>query len=187
MADYTNWLKQCVYRYEGTAPLNVYQGAGPGNTSFIFYGTAIVDETQLQDIFAQHGGKYGVRVEWMFQQKGQILVSKYQSSVDENTMMLEGLGAGAESVHFDDGDLIEVITKPNKLQDTVDIFELEDIQLLKHMLIWTPRNLIPINDDAIRPFFSASLFSMISVKFLYAALSSGSGRAPKEGATFPIK
>ena len=73
--------------------------------------------------------------------------SKYQSSVDENTMMLEGLGAGAESVHFDDGDLIEVITKPNKLQDTVDIFELEDIQLLKHMLIWTPRNLIPINDD----------------------------------------
>ena len=25
--------------------------------------------------------------------------------------------------------------------------ELEDIQLLKHMLIWTPRNLIPINDD----------------------------------------
>ena len=147
MADYTNWLKQCVYRYEGTAPLNVYQGAGPGNTSFIFYGTAIVDETQLQDIFAQNGGKYGVRVEWMFQQKGQILVSKYQSSVDENTMMLEGLGAGAESVHFDDGDLIEVITKPNKLQDTVDIFELEDIQLLKHMLIWTPRNLIPINDD----------------------------------------
>ncbi len=147
MADYTNWLKQCVYRYEGTAPLTVFQGAGPGNTSFIFYGTEAVDEQQLQELFAQHGGKYGVRVEWMFQQKGQILVSKLRSGVDENTMMLEGLGAGAESVHFDDGDLIEVLTKPNKLQDTTDIFELEDIEVLKSMLIWMPRQLIPVNDE----------------------------------------
>lgn len=147
MADYTNWLKQCVYRYEGTAPLHVFQGAGPGNTSFIFYGTDAVNEQQLQELFAQHGGKYGVRVEWMFQQKGQILVSKLRSGVDENTMMLEGLGAGAESVHFDDGDLIEVLTKPNKLQDTADIFELEDIQILKSMLIWMPRQLIPVNDE----------------------------------------
>ncbi len=147
MADYTNWLKQCVYRYEGTAPLNIFQGAGPGNTSFIFYGNDAVNEQQLQDIFLQYGGKYGVRVEWMFQQKGQILVSKLRSGVDENTMMLEGLGAGAESVHFDDGDLIEVLTKPHKLQDTADIFELEDIEILKSMLIWMPRQLIPVNDE----------------------------------------
>ena len=62
-------------------------------------------------------------------------------------MMLEGLGAGAESVHFDDGDLMEILTKPNKLQDIADIFELEDIQLLKSMLILIPRELIPVNDD----------------------------------------
>lgn len=147
MADYTNWLKQCVYRYEGTEPLKTFQGAGPGNTSFIFYGNALVEEAQLEEIFARHNGKYGVRVEWMFRQSGQILVSKYRSGVDENTMMLEGLGAGAESVHFDDGDLIEVLTKPNKLQDTVDIFELEDIEILKSMLIWKPNALIPIHDD----------------------------------------
>ena len=147
MADYTNWLKECVYRYEGTAPLRLFQGAGPGNTSFIFYGTDAVNEENLQDIFARHGGKYGVRVEWMFQQKGQILISKLRSGVDENTMVLEGLGAGAEKVHFDDGDLMEVITKSNKLQDTADIFELEDIDMLKSMLVWMPRDLLPINDD----------------------------------------
>lgn len=147
MADYTNWMKHCVYRYYDPAQLKVFQGAGPGNTSFIFYGTEVVDETRLEEAFASHGGKYGVRVEWMFRQSGQILVSKYQSGADENTMMLEGMGAGAESVHFDDGDLIEVLTKPNKLQDTVDIFELEDIQILQYMQIWMPRNLIPINDD----------------------------------------
>ncbi len=147
MADYTNWLKQCVYRYEGTAPLKLYQGAGPSNTSLIFYGTDAVDEVQLTEVFARNGGKYGVRVDWMFRQSGQILVSKLRSGIDENTMVLEGLGAGAESVHFDDGDLMEVLTKPNKLQDTADIFELEDIELLKSMLIWIPRSLIPIEDD----------------------------------------
>ena len=83
----------------------------------------------------------------MFRQSGQILVSKYQSGIDENTLVLEGMGAGAESVHFDDGDLMEVLTKPNKLQDTADIFELEDIEILKCMLIWKPNALIPVNDD----------------------------------------
>ena len=47
MADYTNWLKQCVYRYEGAEPIKTFQGAGPGNTSFIFYGTEQVDEIIL--------------------------------------------------------------------------------------------------------------------------------------------
>ncbi len=147
MADYTNWLKQCVYRYEGTAPLKLYQGVGPSNTSLIFYGNDAVDEAKLAEVFARNGGKYGVRVDWMFRQSGQILVSKLRSGVDENTMVLEGLGAGAESVHFDDGDLMEVLTKPNKLQDTADIFELEDIELLKSMMIWIPRSLIPTEDD----------------------------------------
>ena len=147
MADYTNWLKQCVYREEDAESVQTFQGAGPGNTSFIFYGSDRVDEAKLQDVFARHNGKYGVRVEWMFRQSGQILVSKYRSGIDENTLVLEGMGAGAESVHFDDGDLMEVLTKPNKLQDTVDIFDLEDIEILKSMLIWRPNALQPIHDD----------------------------------------
>ena len=148
MADYTNWLKQCAYRYEGEASIKTFQGAGPDHTSFIFYGTDAVDENQLADCFTRHGGQYGVRVEWMFRQSGQILVSKLRSGIDENTLVLEGMGAGAESVHFDDGDLMEVITKLNKLQDMIDIFELEDIEILKSMVIWKPRDLLPINDDA---------------------------------------
>jgi transcriptional/translational regulatory protein YebC/TACO1 len=42
---------------------------------------------------------------------------------------------------------MEVLTKPNKLQDTVDIFDLEDIEILKSMVIWKPNALLPINDD----------------------------------------
>lgn len=147
MADYTNWLKQCAYRYEGTLPLKIFQGTGPSNTSFLFYGTNEVSEEQVRACFAQYNGTYGVRVDWLFRQNGQILVSKLQSGMDENTMMLEGLGAGAERVHFDDGDLMEVLTKPNRLQDTADIFDLEDIQILKKMLVWIPREWVTVNEE----------------------------------------
>ena len=47
MADYTNWMKRCVYRNgAGDEPV-IYQGRGPGNTSFIFYGVPGLDEAEL--------------------------------------------------------------------------------------------------------------------------------------------
>lgn len=149
MADYTNWLKRCVYRGRGMAELTLYQGLGPGNTSFIFYGRPELEEQQLADIFARHGGKYGQPVRWLFQERGQILVSKRQSGVDENTLMLEGLGAGADDVRFDDGDIMEIVTRPRKLQDVADILELEDIPLLQAGIVWVPQSLVPVNDDAV--------------------------------------
>lgn len=147
MADYTGWLKRCVYRAADQQELALYQGNGPGHTSFIFYGLPGLDEQQLADCFARYGGTYGQRVAWLFQKRGQILVSKYQSGVDENTLVLEGLSAGADDVRFDESDLMEVITKPHKLQQIVDILELEDIPLLRQGLVLAPRDLVPVQDD----------------------------------------
>lgn len=59
MADYRNWLRHCVYRRLGQQEPVLYQGLGPGNTAFIFYGKAGLDETVLADCFSRHGGKYG--------------------------------------------------------------------------------------------------------------------------------
>lgn len=146
MADYTNWLNRCVYRNTKQQTLQLYQGLGPGNTAFIFYGLPGIDQQQLATCFEQHGGKYGQQVHWLFQQRGQILISKWQSSVDENTMMLEGLGAGADEVRFDDSDLMEILTKPHKLQSVVDVLDLEDMPLLQAGLVWMPRSLVPIED-----------------------------------------
>lgn len=147
VADYTNWMKRCVYRNgEGEEPV-LYQGMGPGNTSFIFYGVSGLDETELADCFARHGGKYGQRVEWMYQKRGQVLVSKFQSGVDENTLVLEGIGAGADDVRFDDGDLMEIVVKSAKLQSVIDILDLEDIPLVWAGNILVPRDLVPVHDD----------------------------------------
>lgn len=145
--DYTSWLKRCVYRGADRQELAVYQGLGPGNTAFLFYGRARLDEDALAACFARHGGKYGQKVDWLFQRRGQILISKLQSGVDENTLVLEGLGAGADDVRFDEGDLVEILTKPRKLQEIADILELEEIALLQAGLIWLPASLVPVQDE----------------------------------------
>lgn len=147
MADYTGWLKRCAYRSTDSQKVAVYQGLGPGNTAFLFYGRAGLDEEKLAHCFARHGGQYGKKVDWLFQRRGQILISKRQSGVDENTLVLEGLGAGADDVRFDEGDLVEMLTKPHKLQEIADILELEEIALLQAGIIWLPTSLVPVQDD----------------------------------------
>lgn len=146
MADYRNWLKRCVYRKHAQQELVLYQGLGPGNTAFIFYGLPGLEEQLFVDCFAQYGGKYGQQIHWLFQQKGQVLVSKWQSGIDENTLLLEGLGAGADDALFDDGDLMEILTKPHKLQNMLDILELEDIPVLQAGFVWMPQALVPVED-----------------------------------------
>lgn len=149
MADYKDWMKHCVYRHVDRTDLALYQGVGPGKTAYIFYGLPELDEVQLARCFTRYGGVYGQKVEWLFQQRGQILVSKYQSGIDENVLVLEGMSAGAQDVCFDDGDLVEIVTKANRMQSVADILEMEDILQLRTSLIYEPREWIAIHEDAV--------------------------------------
>ncbi|MBR6755803.1 MAG: YebC/PmpR family DNA-binding transcriptional regulator [Peptococcaceae bacterium] len=145
MADYTDWLTKCAFHLPNKSDLNLYQGIGPGGCALLLYGLG-ANEEKLADIFAAYGGKYGQQVSWLFGEKGQVLISKYQSNCDENTLMLEGLGAGAEDVRFNDGDLVELITKKNKLQDVVDILKIEEIPILRSSVIVWPQQQVVIQE-----------------------------------------
>ena len=138
MADYRTWLKRCVYR-ANTEKECLYQGLGPGNTALFFYGAPGVDESLLTDCFVRNGGVYGKCMAWMFQEKGQILISKQRSGLDENTLVLEGLGAGAENVLFDEGDLVELWTKPSNVFEIADILQFEGIPLLQKGKVLFPK------------------------------------------------
>lgn len=146
MADYTDWLTKCAFHLANKTDLKLYQGVGPGGCALMFYGLD-ADEAKLAEIFSACGGKYGQQVSWLFAEKGQILISKYQSNCDENTLMLEGLGAGAEDVRFNDADLVELLTKKNKLQDVVDILEIEEIPILRAGLIAWPQQQVLIQES----------------------------------------
>lgn len=147
MADYRNWQYLCVYRGKGKEP-NVYSGIGPGNTGILLYGSPDLDVAGLAQLFADYGGRFGENVQWKFQEKGQILLSKRANLVDEGTIVLEALGSGAEDVLFDDGDLMEIRTRRNRLQDVADVLELEDVEVLHAGVVWMPRQAVPVEDAA---------------------------------------
>lgn len=145
MADYTDWLIKCAYHLPAAKDLQLYQGIGPGGCALLFYGVG-VDEDWLNERFAACGGRYGQQVAWMFGEKGQILISKYQSNQDENMLLLEGLGAGAEDVRFNDGDLVEMLTAKSMLATVLDVLEIEEIPVVRAGLIAWPQQQVVIHD-----------------------------------------
>lgn len=143
--DYRNWQHLCVYRGKGKEPV-MYTGLGPGNVAIVLYGSPDLDKELLARKFEEYGGKTDINVRWIFQEKGQILISKRDNFTDETTIVLEALGSGAEDVLFDEGDLMEVRTRSAKLRDVADVLELEDVEMLKAGIVWMPREMIPVED-----------------------------------------
>ncbi len=150
--EYRDWLPRCAYRGEAVRracgrPV-CYEGEGPGGCAFLFYGAPGL-ESVLEDCFARCGGQFGRKVAWLFAERGQILISKRQSGADADTLVLEGLGAGADDVRFGDGDLVEILTKPHRLAEIQSILELEEIAMLQADIVRLPRERTAVYDDAV--------------------------------------
>ena len=94
-----------------------YEGYGPG-------GVAVLVETmtdnrnrtvsEIRSIFAKNGGSLGEQgcVAWLFDPKG--LISVPRDRVDEDTVMMAALEAGAEDVRVEE-ETYDVITAPEDL------------------------------------------------------------------------
>ena len=77
----------------------VYEGYGPGNVAVMV--KCLTDNktrtvANVRTAFSKNGGRFGETVNWMFEEKGQILYPK--AVADEETMMLTAIEAGAEDV-----------------------------------------------------------------------------------------
>lgn len=90
----------------------VYEGYGPGGVAVLV--NCLTDNrnrtvAELRSAFSKNGGSLGESgcVAWMFDPKGIITIQK--DSVDEDTLMLAALDAGAEDIRAE-GDTYEVFT-----------------------------------------------------------------------------
>ncbi len=127
-----------------------YEGYGPN-------GVAVIVETltdnrnrtaaDMRHYFDKYGGNLGTSgsVAWMFDSKGIILVSN-DGSVDEDTIMMDALDAGADDFSTED-DIFEISTAPEtfaKVRDALEEkgykFETCEIQLI-------PQNYISLTDE----------------------------------------
>jgi len=95
-----------------------YEGYGPGGVAVMV--SCLTDNrnrtvAELRVAFSRNGGSLGESgcVGWMFDQKGIVTVDK--SAVDEDTLMLAAMDAGAEDIRAE-GDIYEVLSAPEDLQ-----------------------------------------------------------------------
>ncbi|HIE03886.1 MAG TPA: YebC/PmpR family DNA-binding transcriptional regulator, partial [Candidatus Latescibacteria bacterium] len=93
--------------------------------------------------FERHGGHLGENgsVSWMFQNKGLIVLER--NVVDEETLMMVALEAGAEDIR-EMGDTYEVITEPGDLEDVKKALEENGIPYIQAELTKLPQTTVHV-------------------------------------------
>lgn len=99
----------------------VYEGYGPGGIAL--YMEIMSDNrnrtaSEIRHLLSKHGGNLGETgcVAWMFKRKGQIVVDLEKNALDEDTIMITAIEAGAEDVISEDN-LINIYTVSSELED----------------------------------------------------------------------
>lgn len=123
-----------------------YEGYAPGGVAIIVDVTTDNRNRTVADIrrvFDKAGGNLGQAgcVGWMFDRKGQIIVTK-EACTEEKIMEL-ALEAGAEDV-ADGGEVWQIFTDPTELYVVTDVITKAGIEVTESSLSRIPQNTIKV-------------------------------------------
>ena len=128
-----------------------YEGYGPS-------GIAIIVETltdnknrtaaDVRSAFTKGQGSIGTPgcVSFMFDKKGQIIISKVECSLDADDLMMIALDAGAEDFSEEE-DCYEVITDPDDFSGVREALEKEGIPMAEADITMIPQNYVSVTDE----------------------------------------
>ena len=128
-----------------------YEGYGPS-------GVAIIVETMtdnrnrtagdVRHYFDKYGGNMGAAgcVSWSFDKKGVIVINNEDEELDEDTVMMDALEAGADDVEKD-GEVFEVTTDPDAFQQVFDALEKAGYQFVSAQVEMVPQNYVTVTDE----------------------------------------
>ncbi len=126
-----------------------YEGRGPAGTALIV--TTLTDNknrtvADVRHLFAKYGGSLAENgsVSWMFERKGQLVISGEGLTEDE---MLEACAeAGADDFRFD-GEVVEVYCKPNDFAGVRAWFKQSDkYEVVETDLAMVPKEQVEVTD-----------------------------------------
>ena len=127
-----------------------YEGYGSGGVAILV--KTLTDNknrtvAEVRAIFSKNGGAMGEvgSVAWQFDAKGLITIPA--EGVDEDTLMMAALDAGADDLERA-GDLFQVTTAPTALMDVARKLELAGYTLDTTELTRIPQNLVPVDEKA---------------------------------------
>lgn len=131
-----------------------YEGYGP-------CGVAIIVETMtdnrnrtagdVRHYFDKYGGNMGASgcVSWSFDRKGVIVIDNEDEELDEDTVMMDALDAGADDVEKD-GLVFEVTTDPDAFQQVFDALEKAGYRFVSAQVEMVPQTYVTVDGEGDR-------------------------------------
>ena len=129
-----------------------YEGYGPN-------GTAIIVDTltdnknrtaaNVRNAFTKGGGNVGTPgcVSFMFDQKGEIIISKEDCDMDADELMMLSLDSGAEDFS-DEEDSYVVLTAPEDFSAVREALEQANIPMADAEIRMIPQNYVELTDES---------------------------------------
>jgi YebC/PmpR family DNA-binding regulatory protein len=128
-----------------------YEGYGPGGVAVIV--ECLTDNrnrtaADVRAIFNKRGGNLGETgsVSYMFDRKGVIVIDREAHPVDEDTMLMHALEAGAEDMEVSE-DTYQILTHPHELEQVKSGLEKESYTFLNAEVQWIPQNTVRITGE----------------------------------------
>jgi len=128
-----------------------YEGYGPGGVAVIV--EALTDNRQrtapeVRHYFDKCNGNLGAIgcVSWSFDKKGVIVIDNEEGELDEDTVMMDALEAGAADFEAD-GDALEITTEPDSFNDVVKALEAKGYSFVNADIEMVPQNYITLTSE----------------------------------------
>ena len=128
-----------------------YEGYGPGGVAVIV--DALTDNRQrtapeVRHAFDKCNGNLGAQgcVSWSFDRKGVIVIDNEDQELDEDTVMMDALEAGAADFEAD-GMVMEVRCEPDDFNTVVKALEDKGYTFLSADIAMVPQNYIALTDE----------------------------------------
>jgi len=128
-----------------------YEGYGPGGVAVIV--DALTDNRQrtapeVRHAFDKCNGNLGAQgcVSWSFDKKGVVVIDNEDQELDEDTVMMDALEAGAGDFEAD-GPVMEVRCEPDDFNAVVKALEDKGYTFLSADIAMVPQNYITLTDE----------------------------------------
>lgn len=129
-----------------------YEGYGPGGIAIIV--EALTDNknrtaADVRSAFTKGSGSIGTPgcVSFMFDKKGQIIVSKEEYETDADEFMMLALDSGAEDFSEED-EYYEIITDPDEFSSVREKLEAAGVPMSEADVTMIPQNYVSLTDEA---------------------------------------
>lgn len=129
----------------------IYEGYGPGGVAIMV--KCLTDNrnrtaADVRAVFNKRGGNMGESgcVSYMFDEKGVLTIDRGEDPIDEDSLMLQAVEAGAEDfVAYDDH--VEILTHPHEFEQVKNALEEQGLQFTSANVSWVPQNTVSVEGE----------------------------------------